>query len=188
MVAYQLNIGDRKIAYDFESNILDYGFTAFNDFKFDSFHSIKYTIINFTSFIECYSKYEIGKNNPSLIWKKPKDFDVDKHVNGDFSSIVFEDAIRNSNLFTNDEIILLSHYYKDIRNKFVHYSLNATDHSTTLIEPTIILYDEIISMFEILRRLLIEAFTKFDKYSLMSAKEYGLSLDIIKNKKCPYKY
>ncbi len=180
-------IGDKLIAYDIESNILDYGYKAFNDFRFDSFYSIKNSILNFISFIECFSKYSIEKNDLKDIWEKPEKFNQYSHENAEFKSIDFHNSLKKSELFTEEEIEMLNYYY-EIRNKYVHYSLNSTNKYSKNIRSILIKREDVFNMFNILKRLLINVINEFDRHSFFGSQFSNISIEEIKDKKCPYKY
>ncbi len=185
----KLELEDRCIKFSFEANMLDYAFICLNTRGFDNFHDLKYWIISFVSFIELYFKYKIQLKDKKKIWENPEKFDNIKHNNADFVSINFAEALKLDKLnkvLTDDEYKLIN-MFNQIRNKFIHYSLNSDDYMNSGV-PTVIKYNDIVTCYEILKRCIMDVYVTIDKYiKLYFENEYNLNYDKIKNYTCPYK-
>ena len=118
-------IGDTAFSLDLKSNVLKTAKFLYSNYNNQfSIDYLNIYLIELATFYELFFKYKLSLINKSLIWKKPQDFNINKHKEGDFPSIDVSLAMsyaKNFGWINQDEYNLIDGSRK-IRNKLIHFS------------------------------------------------------------------
>lgn len=116
-------IGDTAFSLDLQSNVLKTAQFLYKNYE-EFVNYIHIYLIELATFYELFFKYKLSLINKSLIWKKPQDFNINKHKEGDFLSIDVSLAMsyaKNFGWINQDEYNLIDESRK-MRNKLIHFS------------------------------------------------------------------